>query len=688
MPGDESRSSLELLYNVSRELASALDLHTVLQRVLFQSLKYVGGERGSIVVLDDNGIPVDAAIVYGKRVLDHTTQQLRETVERGLAGWVLRQQQAALVPDTSRDARWLRRPDDAADRSGAKAAMCVPLVARERPVGVLTLVHPIPGSFSKEHFGLVQAIADQAGIAVLNARLYAESQRQARVMTSLANNASTINATLRLEDVLKTILDETIKALQVETAALALVEPNEDIVFRAATGRQPEDVIGRRVPAGQGLAGWVVRQGQGVVIPAVQEEARFLPEIEQFSRLEVKALSAAPIYAQGSVIGILEAINPVSGSFDADALLVMTGISSLAGSAILHAQLFERLQAAHQRYRELFEDSIDPILITNWDGKILEANHQAVAISGYSAQELRAMTIGDLHKLDQAEQGANLETLRAGKTRNYESALKSKAGKDIPIQVYVSKVAFENLELLQWILRDITERKYLDSLREDLTSMIYHDLRSPLANIISSLDMLSTIHPLEESEMAQSVLMVARRSSARIQRLISSLLDVNRLESGQPIGERQSISLSVIVEDAFDAIQPMAENRRQSLVSALPGRLPHVYVDTDMIRRVMINLLENASKYTPQGGKVELGAKLDGDWIQVWIQDNGPGIPIADQERIFDKFTRLKGKDAPKGFGVGLAFCRLAVQGHGGRIWVESSPGQGARFVFTLPVIK
>jgi len=227
MPGDESRSSLELLYNVSRELASALDLHTVLQRVLFQSLKYVGGERGSIVVLDDNGIPVDAAIVYGKRVLDHTTQQLRETVERGLAGWVLRQQQAALVPDTSRDARWLRRPDDAADRSGAKAAMCVPLVARERPVGVLTLVHPIPGSFSKEHFGLVQAIADQAGIAVLNARLYAESQRQARVMTSLANSAATINVTLRLEDVLNTILDETIKALQVETAALALVEPNE-----------------------------------------------------------------------------------------------------------------------------------------------------------------------------------------------------------------------------------------------------------------------------------------------------------------------------------------------------------------------------------------------------------------------------------------------------------------------------
>jgi PAS domain S-box-containing protein len=688
MPGTESRSSLELLYNVSRELASAFDLHTVLQRVLFQSLKYVGGERGSIVVLDDNGKPVDAAIVYGKRVFDNSTQQLRETVDRGLAGWVLRQRQAVMVPDTSQDARWLRRPDDAADHSGAKAAMCVPLVARERPVGVLTLVHPIPGSFSKEHFSLMQAIADQAGITVLNARLYAESQRQARVMTFLANSAATINVTLRLEDVLNTILDETIKALQVETAALALIEPNEDIVFKAATGKQSNNVIGKRVPAGQGLIGWLVRHGQGVVIPAVQEDARFMPEIEQFPKLEVKTISAAPIYAQGSVIGILEAINPISGSFDTDALLVLTGISSLAGSSILHAQLFERLQSAHQRYRELFEDSIDPILITNRDGKILEANHQAVAISGYSAQELCAMTVGDLHKFDQAEQGANLETLAAGKTHNYESTLNSRSGKDIPIQVYVSKVSFESLELLQWILRDITERKYLDNLREDLTAMIYHDLRSPLANILSSLDVLSTILPQEDSEMAQSVLMIARHSTDRIQRLISSLLDVNRLESGQPIGERQSISLSVIVKDAFDATRPMAENRRQSLVSALLIKLPHVYVDADMIRRVVINLLENASKYTPQGGKIELGAKLDGDWIQVWIQDNGPGIPFADQERIFDKFTRLRGKDAPSGFGVGLAFCRLAVQGHGGRIWVESSPGQGSRFAFTLPVVK
>ena len=186
MTEDRSRSLLELLVNISREVATALDLRTVLQRLLFAAIQYVGGERGSIVVMDDLGKPVDATIVYGKQLHEHTTQQLRDTVERGLAGWVIQRRKAALVPDTSKDERWLRRDDDSADKSGAKSALCVPLMARERLVGVLTLVHSVPNAFTEEHLDLMRAIADQASVAVLNARLYTESQRTARVMSSLA----------------------------------------------------------------------------------------------------------------------------------------------------------------------------------------------------------------------------------------------------------------------------------------------------------------------------------------------------------------------------------------------------------------------------------------------------------------------------------------------------------------------
>ena len=105
-----------------------------------------------------------------------------------------------------------------------------------------------------------------------------------------------------------------------------------------------------------------------------------------------------------------------------------------------------------------------------------------------------------------------------------------------------------------------------------------------------------------------------------------------------------------------------------------------------MARRVLINLMENASKFSPAGGTIEIGARPANEWIHMWIQDNGPGIPAAELDRIFDKFTRLRGTSKPGGLGIGLAFCRLAVQGHGGRIWVESEQGQGSTFHFTFPV--
>lgn len=682
---NHSRALLELLYHVSREVATALDLRTVLQRVLFEAMRNVGGERASIVVLDDNGKPVDATIVYGQEFHEHSTQQLRDTVERGLAGWVVNNRKPALIPDTSRDERWLRRPDDSIENTGAKSAISVPLLARERLVGVLTLVHSLPNAFNDEHLELMQAIADQAGVAVLNARLYTESQRQARVMTALAESAASINTSLRMEDVLQRILNQAMQALQVETAAVALVDAQTgELVFRAATGQNAGNIINRRVPAGEGLIGLVMREGRGLVIPSVSADKRFT-DADRFGGIRARAVAAAPIQTQAGVIGVIEAINPVSGAFDPDALLVMTGLGGLAGTTIQNAQLYERLDSAHRRYRELFEDSIDAILITNWDGQILEANRPAVAMSSYSDDELRAMNISDLHNVKWDLTGKKFDLIYEGDGCGYESALKQKQGTTMPVEVYVRRVEFEQPDSLQWMMRDITERKALDALREDLAAMIYHDLRSPLANIVSGLEVLSGMVD-EKNESAHVVLGIASHSTARIQRLVDSLLDLNRLETGQPVADQKVADPIALVQQALKDVSPAAEGRRQKLITSLPERLPFLWVDAGMSHRVLVNLIENAIKFTPAGGSIEVGAKQEGEWMQFWVRDSGPGIPPIEQEHIFEKFIRTRGKDNPGGLGVGLAFCRLAVQGNGGRIWVESQDGKGTTFHFTLPL--
>ncbi len=681
---DRTKALLELLYHVSREVATALDLRTVLQRVLYEAIQNVGGERCSIVVLDDAGKAVDATIVYGKQVHEHITQQMRDTMERGMAGWVIRNRKGALILDTSKDERWLMRPDDAVDRSGAKSAICVPLLAREQLVGVLTLVHPAPNAFSPEQLDLMQAIADQAGVAVLNARLYTESQRQARVMTALAEGAAAMNASLRMEDVYQRILIQTMQALQVETVALGMLD-GEQIVYRAAAGQNAGNILGKKVPLGKGIAGTAAFEGHGVVVPDVTQDKNYGEE-DAFGGIEVRAIVVAPIQSQGRLIGIIEAINPIARSFDPDALLVMAGIGGLAGSTIQNAQLFERLQAAHQRYHELFEDSIDAMFITDWEGRILEANRQAVLLSGYTREALQGLTIDQLHKVNWNRLGAGFETLRENRMCSYESSMQAGEELQMPIEVHARRVEFEETDSIQWILRDITERKELDSLREDLTAMIYHDLRSPLANIVSSLDVLYGMVPENDKETVLTILKIAENSTDRIQRLVSSLLDVNRLESGQPVVDQKVVETIPLIERAVADVEPVAKGRRQTVTAELPKELPPIWVDADMARRVLINLMENSVKFTPPEGKLVVGACQEGEWVHIWVRDNGPGIPASDQDRIFDKFTRLRGTNKQNGLGIGLAFCRLAVLGHGGRIWVESEPGQGSTFHFTFPV--
>ena len=687
MPEDRTRSLLELLINVSREVATALDLRTVLQRLLFAAIQYVGGERGSIVVLDDMGKPVDATIVYGKQFHDHTTQQLRETMERGLAGWVVQHRKPALVPDTSKDDRWLRRADDSVEKSGAKSAICVPLVARERLVGVLTLVHSVPNAFNEEHLDLMQTIADQASVAVLNARLYTESQRTARVMSALAEGAAAINTSLEMPDVWRRILNQTMQALQVETVALALLNTGgNDLVFHAAAGHNSGNIPGRHIPAGQGLAGMVIQQGHGLVVPAVKAESHFSEE-DKFVGIDMRALAIAPIQSQGKVIGVLEAFNPISGAFDPDAMVVMTGLGSLAGTTIQNAELFERLQKAHKHYHELFEDSVDTILITDWEGRVLEANRQAVKLSGYSVEQLHSMSIDQLHEVNWNKTGLNFEALKRDQECDYETSLHRQDGGATPIEVYARRVEFEETDSIQWILRDISERKELDSLRDDMTSMIYHDLRSPLGNIVSSLEMMSGLIPADET--LTTMFNIARNSTARIQRLVNSLLDINRLEAGHQIVDQNSVDPVALVREAIRDVEPGVNGRQQTLINKATNVLPLIWVDVDMVHRVFINLLENAIKFTSVEGRIEIGAQTtDGVFVKFWVRDNGPGISTADQERIFDKFTRLRGRDRPGGLGVGLAFCRLAVLGHGGEIWLESEVGKGTTFWLTLPVAQ
>jgi signal transduction histidine kinase len=161
------------------------------------------------------------------------------------------------------------------------------------------------------------------------------------------------------------------------------------------------------------------------------------------------------------------------------------------------------------------------------------------------------------------------------------------------------------------------------------------------------------------------------------------------MEAGQTVGNPEPTVFADLAKEAIEANMPLAEAKDVILEAAIPKKLPKIMVDSEMIKRVIINLVENALKYSPGESKVTVGAKRDGEWLRAWVLDEGRGIPKGEQTKIFEKFSRVqKGSTGnTKGLGLGLAYCKLAVEGHGGKIWVDSEAGKGAKFLFTVPII-
>jgi len=173
-------------------------------------------------------------------------------------------------------------------------------------------------------------------------------------------------------------------------------------------------------------------------------------------------------------------------------------------------------------------------------------------------------------------------------------------------------------------------------------SMIYHDLRSPLANIISSLDILDTLLPKDSS--IAPVFQIAVRSTDRMQRLINSLLDIKRLEAGQPITNPKFVNMNSILNESIEILSPSYKSKRQLIEIEVEPNLPELFADEGMIKRVIINLLENAIKFSPLDGKISLSARPDGDQVFISIRDSGPGIPDEAQDQIYPSGCKIISK--------------------------------------------
>jgi PAS domain S-box-containing protein len=679
------RASLELFYAISRELAAQLDLGELLKRILQLTIANVGAESGSILVLDERGQVTEGAVAYGGEVSEHTAEQLAETFEHGLAGWVFEERKPAYIPSTHDDPRWLQRTALGGDES-SRSAISVPLLVGERVVGVLTMVHPIPGHFSEDDLTLLQAIAEQAGVAVENARLFKAEQVERRFASTLQEIGRIVNSTLEASSVFPQVLDQLRRVVEFDSASIFVLDRGQ-LRLAVATGfKDAQSFIGETIPDDASLlVRQVIESTQPIVVSDVQQHEGWLKKESLPGSESIRGWIGAPLVLRDKAVGVLCVDSNEPGVYTSDQVEVVAAFADHAATAVVNAQLFSETQTARLRYAGLFEDSIDPILITDLKGSITEANHRAESFLGFARDILLGESVLNLHKADEGRFPENLGKLEPGQTISYEAQASHKSGDDLPIEVYAKRIDIEGKPALQWILRDISERLALDELRSDLTSMIFHDLRAPLGNVLSSLEVLKSSLPTEDEDL-QTVLGISMRSGRRLSRLVESLLDIDQIESGQAVLHKTSAAINSLITEAVEEVHPIAEAKGHVITFDLPsGDLRQVDMDVDMIRRVLINLLENSIKYTRTGGRIHVAAHENEHELVVSVADDGPGIAPRDQHNIFDKFARIQHGGRPKGLGLGLAFCRLALEAHEGRIWVESESGEGSTFAFSLP---
>ncbi|MBN1439321.1 MAG: GAF domain-containing protein [Anaerolineales bacterium] len=679
----QRRMFASTLQEVAHIINATLEPEKVFTLILDQLSQIVTFDSASLLLLEGDRLRVAASRGFADPAV---FEDFYFPFQPENPSWrTMKDRKAKVIDDVQQTAGW--HVNEAIPESKKiRGWLGVPLLVHDKPVGLISIDSHKPAAYTPGDAGLATAFADQAATAVANARLYSESQQQTRTMAMMAETTRMIVSSLDLNEVLKEVLSRVVAFLGVEAGSIALIdEASGDLVFRSATGPKAAALQGRRLKPGQGLAGWVVQNGRPLVVADARLDERFDAAFDNQTGFVTRSVACVPILLREQILGAVEVINPLSGAFSEQSVQVLEYLTGLAASAISHAQLFAQTRAAEQRYLTLFQDSIDPILISDLDGKIVDANAQAAQFTGYSREELLKLRIQALHPVHTAKLGQRFGDIKHGEVRSYESRLRTHSGKQAPVELYVKRIPGPepDQDTVQWIVRDIAQRADLDELRSDLTSMLFHDMRSPLGNVISSLQLLNDPPPADET--VRSLLTISLRSARRLSRMIDSLLDLRRLEEGRAVIKRTKVSLAALAAEAVEEAQPVAEGKGIILQMGIPLSLPSVEADSDMIRRVISNLLDNAVKYTPGGGSIRLTAEPDGSNVWFSVSDTGPGIPAEERHRIFDKYSRIERIGAPKGLGLGLAFCRLAVKAHGGRIWIDSPAEGGAAFRFSLP---
>jgi two-component system, NtrC family, sensor histidine kinase KinB len=347
-----------------------------------------------------------------------------------------------------------------------------------------------------------------------------------------------------------------------------------------------------------------------------------------------------------------------------------------------HAAIVASERREKQKSERVLRSIDDAIVVVAQDGKVRDINAAAARLFGVDPRDA---VDGPFSALGPGEALSALARARPPAANERPVFPIEIDGKRAFYLASTASIGEDDEPMTVVVLRDVTHLKELDELKSEFVATASHELRTPLTSVSMSLALLAESLADELGPRDRELLEVAEEELARLRRLVEELLDLSKIEAGRIDLEMAPVALGDLVEPLMRTFAAQAADREVRLVAAPTNELPAVRADATKISWVLANLIGNALRYVERGGVVEIGAQAAGPLVEVFVRDDGAGIPPALQERIFDKFVRGAASGRGGGAGLGLAISREIVRAHGGTIWVESEPGRGSTFRFTLP---
>lgn len=721
MDGIETMKSIEpavveVRTNALLRITSAIETAATLDELLLLALNELTGlldvPVGGIVLLSDDDQSAYLASTYPPRVNLPPPVPLTETI---YLRRVITSRQPAQVFDlqaesgTSALYQWL-------SDARVSSILIVPLVAQDKATGALALATVTePRRFTEGETALARLMAGQLAAAIASFRITEAALRRSDELATLNDIAAAVTSSLDTREIYHLVVKQINEYFRVDAGSLLMRDDETgDLEFVMTLEAGEEKLAGVRVPRGQGVAGYVAETQQNEVVLDVEKDPRFYRKISEDVGYQTHSILCVPMVVKGRTIGVIELLNKQDGDFtheDGDRLRRM---AATIGVALENARLFQQVSTGRDRLEAILNSTNDGILMAE-HGVIVMANPMAAQLLRTRKEELigrrltdvladvraRALNISVPAWLNDNAQAPDVVEWEFGGAqhrfiRHFSLPVRDANGAEIG-----------QLALFQ----DTSKERELAQLREDYTGMLVHDLRAPLTSIMNGIMMVKRGLGGPVSDQQIELLTIAHQGSQAMLEMINTLLDISKLEQGSLTLNPEPLSPYVIVDEVFDRLRSSARGQKVHLQQQLAVGLPLLEADREKLIRILQNLLDNAIKFSPVDREITLGvahvvtdahkpedaAELarrlpitlpplaENEWLLFWVRDQGPGIPSQYHERIFEKFGQVRGRKV-RGTGLGLTFCKLAVEAHKGRIWLESLEGEGSTFALVLPV--